>query len=117
MLKPLKGSVVVPRVDEINLLSANTLSRKLLGGEFVQKVVLVLLSKVIKAVFEVRLNDLDCDLSHLSLFLKTLFLLAHAVISQSPQPKLTKKWLNVFFDCLKEVGMIEMEDLFDKITN
>jgi hypothetical protein len=31
MLEPLKGSVVVPRVDEIDLLSANTLSRKLLG--------------------------------------------------------------------------------------
>jgi hypothetical protein len=31
MLEPLKGSVVVPRVDEIDLLSANTLSGKLLG--------------------------------------------------------------------------------------
>jgi hypothetical protein len=31
MLEPLKGSIVVPRVDEIDLLSANALSGKLLG--------------------------------------------------------------------------------------
>lgn len=80
MLKPLLWGVVVPRVNEIYLISADTLSRKLLWRELVQKVILVLLAKIVKAVFEIRLNDLDSNLSHLSLFLETLLLLAHAVI-------------------------------------
>jgi hypothetical protein len=31
MLEPLKGSIVVPRVDKIDLFSANALSGELLG--------------------------------------------------------------------------------------
>jgi hypothetical protein len=68
-------------------------------------------------VLEERLNDLNSNLGLLPLFLKTLLLLPHAVISQSPQSKLTKKGLTVFFHSLEEVGMIEMEDLLHKITN
>ncbi len=81
VFKPLVRSIMVPRVDGLNLISMNTLSWKLFRREFVQEIVLIFLAEVIKAVLEVRLNDLDCDLGFLSLFHKSLLFLTHAVVS------------------------------------
>lgn len=112
VLKPLLRGIVVPRVDEVNLISADLLSWQLLGRELVQEVILVLLAKVVEAVFEIRLNDLDSDLSLLSLILQTLLLLTHAVVGEGPETDLTQKWLNVFLDCLEEISVIEVKDFF-----
>lgn len=80
VFKPLLWGVVVPRVDEVNLISADLLSGQLLGWELVQEVILILLAKVVEAVFEIRLNYLDGDLGLLSLVLQSFLLLTHAIV-------------------------------------
>jgi hypothetical protein len=117
VLKPLLRGIVVPRIDELNRFSANLLSGKLFGREFVQEVVFVLLSKIIKAMLEIRLNDLNGNLSLLSLILETLFLLTHTVVGKSPDTELTKKGLDVFLNGLQEISVIKVKNTLDKVTN
>jgi hypothetical protein len=47
MFKPLLGSVVVPRIDEIDLISTDALSREFLGRELVQEMILILMTQVV----------------------------------------------------------------------
>ena len=47
MFKPLLRSIMVPRIDEIDLISTDALSREFLGRELVQEMILILMTQVV----------------------------------------------------------------------
>ena len=65
---------MLPRVDEFDILPLDLEIRALLGTELVDKVVLVLFAKVVEAVLEIVLDDINGNLSHSSLLSLSLLL-------------------------------------------
>ena len=115
VLIPALRGIMQPTIDTFELLTLDSLLRELLGGEFVHKVVFLLLGEVVKAYFKVTFDYINAEESLLSLVYFAFFQLTGAVVVEGPETDFPEEGLQVLLEGLHEVRVVEVDYFLNKV--